>query len=107
MTLLNQFWLYHIRRRLMLTVFLFVGLAGAVLAGVLLLIRIVFSPYGSQPMKIAIGFDQLANAATGGNEDETISKRAGRERNNGTRWACVLCKLLDHLDNNHCENAKN
>lgn len=54
---------------------------------------------------LAVAHDQLANAAFGGHEDETISSRAGRAQRQGKRWACVLCRLLDRLDPNHCEKA--
>ena len=49
--------------------------------------------------------DQLANAAFGGHEDETLSSRAGKAAREGKRWACVLCRLLDRLDPNHCEKS--
>lgn len=52
--------------------------------------------------RLAIAFDQLANAATGGSEDETISSRAHRARSEGRRWGCVLCKLLDLIEKDHC-----
>lgn len=52
--------------------------------------------------RIAVGFDQLVNVAANGHEDETISSRAHRARSEGRRWGCVLCKLLDKLDENHC-----
>jgi len=51
------------------------------------------------------GHDQLANAAFGGHEDETLSSRAGKAAREGKRWACVFCRLLDRLDPNHCEKA--
>jgi hypothetical protein len=41
----------------------------------------------------------------GGNEDETISSRAAKAKLQGKRWGCVLCKLLDKLDKNHCEKS--
>ncbi len=56
--------------------------------------------------RIAVGFDQLANVAFNGSEDETISSRAARARDNGRRWGCILCKFLDALDENHCEKSK-
>lgn len=55
--------------------------------------------------RLAISYDQLANTATGGSEDETISSRANRARLEGRRWGCVLCKLLDKLDKDHCEKS--
>lgn len=54
---------------------------------------------------IAVAHDQLANAAFGGHEDETISSRAGKAARKGKRWACALCRLLDRLDPNHCEKS--
>lgn len=55
--------------------------------------------------RLAVAHDQLANAAFNGNEDETISSRAGKARRAGRRWGCVLCKLLDAIDNDHCERS--
>ena len=54
---------------------------------------------------LAVAFDQLANATTGGSEDRTISSRASESKET-TKWACILCKLLDRIDPNHCENSK-
>ena len=36
---------------------------------------------------LAVAHDQLANAAFGGHEDETISSRAGKAAREGKRWA--------------------
>lgn len=54
---------------------------------------------------LAVAHDQLANAAFGGHEDETISSRAGKAARAGKRWGCILCKLLDRLDPGHCERS--
>lgn len=54
--------------------------------------------------RLAVSADQLANAAFNGMEDETISSRAGRHKDN-EKWACWLCWLLDHIDPNHCEKS--
>lgn len=54
---------------------------------------------------IAIGADQLLNAASNGNEDETISSRAARSKSTGARWACVLCKVLDIFERDHCDKS--
>ena len=105
MVKLRELWLYHIQRRLLLLVFLFFGLIGAIIAALWLLACVVFAPYGPRPMHIAIGFDQLMNAATGGSEDETISSRAGRLKREGRGWACVLCWAIDKLDDLHCEKS--
>lgn len=62
---------------------------------------------GNRYWRIAIGMDQAANAAFGGNEDMTISTRAALARKQGRRWGCVLCKLLDAVDKDHCERSTN
>ena len=54
---------------------------------------------------LAVAHDQLANAAFGGHEDETLSSRAGKAAREGKRWACVLCRMLGRLDPDHCEKS--
>ena len=56
-------------------------------------------------VRIAIGFDQTANAAFGGDEDETISSRAWRLRDD-VRWSAAR-RLIDVAfgDEHHCLNA--
>ena len=54
---------------------------------------------------LAVAHDQLGNAATGGSEDETVSSRAHRARLAGRRWGCVLCRMLDALDPDHCRKS--
>jgi hypothetical protein len=51
---------------------------------------------------IGIALDQLANAILAGYPDETVSTRAALARKRGERWGCVLCKLLDRIDKDHC-----
>lgn len=58
----------------------------------------------SEAWRLAVSADQLANAAFNGMEDETISSRAGRHKDD-EKWACWLCWLLDHIDPNHCEKS--
>lgn len=53
-----------------------------------------------------VGFDQTLNALTGGSEDQTISARAYEAQGKGKAWGCVLCKLLDLIDNDHCKKHK-
>lgn len=56
-------------------------------------------------VRIAVGFDQTANAAFGGDEDETISSRAWRLRDD-VRWSAAR-RLIDVAfgDEHHCLNA--
>lgn len=38
-----------------------------------------------------------------GNPDETITKHAARAwKEDGAIWGCVLCKLLNLVDKDHC-----
>ena len=75
----------------------------AVIASLWMLIAIVTGSH--RAWTIAVAHDQLANAAFGGHEDETLSSRAGKAAREGKRWACVFCRLLDRLDPNHCEKS--
>jgi hypothetical protein len=51
---------------------------------------------------VLIALDQLVNAFAGGDPDETLSSRAAKAMQEGKRWACVLCRLLDFIQANHC-----
>lgn len=73
----------------------------AVIGGLWMLIAVMVS--SARAWRLAVSYDQLANTAFGGSEDETISSRAGKAARKGKRWACVLCKLLDWFQPNHCE----
>lgn len=75
----------------------------ALISSVWMLIAILGN--SARAWKLAVSYDQLANTAFGGHEDETISSRAGKEARKGTRWACVLCKFLDRFDPGHCEKS--
>ena len=68
---------------------------------------VLFDPHHGWDLAIAV--DQLANTTFNGSVDETISSRAERHsRHDSNRecWAVILCKLLDHLDKDHCEKSK-
>lgn len=55
--------------------------------------------------RLAVSYDQLANTAFGGHEDETISSRAYKAATRGRRWGCILCRLLDKIQPNHCRQS--
>lgn len=55
---------------------------------------------------MAVAHDQLANAAANGDPDKTISHRANEARAEGRKWGCILCKILDWIDTEHCKRAK-
>ncbi|MCY0916244.1 hypothetical protein [Massilia antarctica] len=77
--------------------------AASAYAGTRMLYLIARNPRKAWSM--AVAHDQLANAATNGHMDETISSRANRARTNGRRWGCVLCRLLDRIDKDHCTRS--
>jgi hypothetical protein len=59
---------------------------------------------GQYLKNVAIGVDQLGNAATGGFPDETISSRAAR---NKTKWPLSwVYTALDTVFPGHCEQSE-
>ncbi len=78
-------------------------LAAAIVSLAWQLVAIVSSP--RRAMRIAIGFDQTANAAFGGDEDETISARCWRLREGPLHSALV--QVINFLANDpkHCEDS--
>jgi hypothetical protein len=55
--------------------------------------------------RVFVAIDQLLNALTGGDEDETLSSRLGKDARRGRFVGCVLCKVLGWIDKDHCEKA--
>jgi hypothetical protein len=93
-----------VKRRALLFLFLIVGIVGVLIGAIWMLMSIIFAPDGTRAWNIALAFDRLGNATTGGDGKETISSRAGRlmaERG----WACYLCKFLDWLKKEHCKTS--
>ena len=89
-------------RAALLALWLLCQVANAVAALWMLCALLVDSP---RAWHLAVSYDQLANTAFGGDEDETISSRAAKARLKGKRWGCILCRFLDWLDPNHCTNS--
>ncbi|ALF01681.1 hypothetical protein CPT_Percy47 [Caulobacter phage Percy] len=54
---------------------------------------------------LLIALDQLLNTLLAGNPDETLSSRAYKASLKGKAWGCILCKLLDKIDKNHCAES--
>jgi len=52
--------------------------------------------------KMLVSFDQTGNTILGGDEDETVSSRAGK-RQHEQAWAKGLCNILDKVDPGHCD----
>lgn len=79
-----------------------VWLAAAILAATL-----TGRPSG-RAWRLAVSFDQVGNAATAGDEDETISARCWRLRH--LKRYALLVRLIDGVaatfsDPNHCRDA--
>jgi hypothetical protein len=55
--------------------------------------------------RVFVALDQLVNVLFGGDEDETVSSRIAKDKARGRKFACVLCKLLDLIDKDHCDKA--
>lgn len=87
--------------RLILAALWLLCVCASALTAVRMLWAILVAP--ERAWRLAVAHDQLANASLNGHEDETISSRAARAKQNGKRWGCVLCRLLDVLDRGHCE----
>jgi hypothetical protein len=56
--------------------------------------------------KVAVGFDQFMNTATGGNPDETISSRSQRLADGGNEFAKLLTHGLDVIQKDHGRKAE-
>lgn len=91
--------------RLLLLALWFICQFAHLAASVWMLVAIIAAPRSRRAWVLAVAYDQLANAATGGDEDETLSSRADRARGQGKRWGCLLCRLLDKLDPDHCRKS--
>lgn len=89
--------------RLRLCVIFHVCLLASLYAALRMAWCIAFSPQKAWMM--ASAHDQLANAATNGRPNETISSRANRARLEGRLWGCRLCAILNWFDQDHCRKS--
>ena len=56
-------------------------------------------------LNIADMIDQSANVGANGRLDETISARAAKAQIAGRKWGCILCKILNAIQTDHCKKA--
>lgn len=54
---------------------------------------------------VLIAIDQFGNTLAGGDPDETISSRAAKAQAEGKRWGCILCSLLNRIQQDHCQRS--
>lgn len=96
-------------RRLRDTLFMFlvwlICQATHVLASLCMLVALFIRPRGGRAWTIAMAYDQLANTALGGHEDETLSSRAAKARLRGKSWGRMLCRVLGWIDPGHCDRS--
>ena len=59
----------------------------------------------SKAWNIAKMIDETCNVDANGKVNTTISARAARAQIAGRTWGCVLCKLLNWVQANHCEDS--
>lgn len=53
-------------------------------------------------LNLLIALDENLNTIAGGYPDETISLRAALAKDRGALWGCVLCRVLDWFQKDHC-----
>ena len=56
-------------------------------------------------INIAKMIDESANVGANGRVDETISARAAKAQIAGREWGCILCKILNAIQTDHCKKA--
>lgn len=54
---------------------------------------------------IALMIDETCNVDANGRVEETISARAAKASAAHRTWGCLLCKLLDAIQKDHCAHA--
>ena len=61
---------------------------------------------GAYLTRVAIAFDVFCNVVLYGNQDETMSARAGRAAKVGKLWGKILAGTLNFLFPGHCAGAE-
>lgn len=91
------------KQRLALLAIWFICLVVSLISSLWMLASIVAG--SPRAWQLALGYDRLGNIATGGSGKETVSSRANRGRSEGAKGWCILCRLLDYIDNDHCRKS--
>lgn len=61
--------------------------------------------FGAYLFNIWLSIDMLANVLFGGRAGETVSLRAARADLKGKPIGCILCRILDRIDPDHCAKS--
>lgn len=56
--------------------------------------------------RVLKGIDVFVNTVLGGEPRETISERSARLRDKGLIVGCVMCRLLDVFERDHCTKVR-
>ncbi len=91
------------KKRLIIVFLLLLCQIVVVLAPIRALFAVINNP--KRAFYILLGYDLLGNVMLNGDPREYISTRAYRSREENTRWGCVLCKLLDAIEDDHCRSS--
>lgn len=57
------------------------------------------------PYNLFVAYDQVLNVLLLGEPHETVSLRSAKARDQGKRWGCILCRLLDRIHRAHCDKV--
>lgn len=91
------------KKRLIIIFLLLLCQVVAMIAPIRALFAVINNP--KRAFYILLGYDLLGNVTLNGEPREYISTRAYRSRKENTRWGCILCKLLDAIEEDHCRNS--
>lgn len=78
-----------------------------VLAGIVMALWLPIAIFfgSDRAPRIMLAADRLANTVFGGSDRETISSRSYRGQREGVRGWCLLCRLLDYVEKDHCRKS--
>jgi hypothetical protein len=71
------------------------------------LLRLIFAilTNSEKAWNVLVAFDRVGNAALNGDPRETISSRAYRGTIEGNKSWCLLCKILNEFQPDHCKQS--
>lgn len=87
--------------RFIMTMIWFLCMLAALVSGLRMLGFILIG--SDRAWRMARAYDRVGNTAIGGIDTETVSSHAFRADQEGRRWGCLLCKLLDKIQKDHCK----
>lgn len=55
--------------------------------------------------RVLLAIDELTNTVLDGQPGDSISHRTAVAASHGKRWGCILCRLFDLFEANHCAKS--